>query len=162
MGLTCINLKERFGRRFKVVYEESYWADRGTGARAEDPWLLIVPGRYGHISPHGGNLLAASVDGYRKVAGVLRRLPCCRVHQDGDYGELTVLFDVGDFAKVARIVRPRRRRQVSEAERQRLQDMGFKKGSHAHVDVEYTARAFVAVGQDDPEHLPLQPALFTP
>jgi hypothetical protein len=103
---TCINLKERFGRRFKVVYEESYCADRGNVARAEDPWLMIVPGRYGHIFPHGGSLLAASVDGYRKVAGKLRRLPCCRVHQDGDDGELTVVFDVDDFGKVARIIRP--------------------------------------------------------
>ena len=69
-----------------MTYEESYFADRGDGARAEDPWLMIVPCRYGHVFPHGGNLLAASVDGHPNVAGVLRRLPCCRVHQDGDFG----------------------------------------------------------------------------
>ena len=117
---TCINLKERFGQQYRVTYEESYYADRGVGARATDPWLMIVPCRFGHIFPHGGDRLAASVDGHPNVAGALRRLPCCRVHQDGDFGELTVLFDVADFDKVVQIMRPRRRRQVSAAERERL------------------------------------------
>jgi hypothetical protein len=137
----CVNLKERFGGRFKVRSEESYRADRGDGARAEDPWMMILPCGYGHIFPHSGSLLAASVDGHSNVAGMLRRLPCCRVHQDGDFGELTVLFDVADLAEVAKIMRPRRRRQVSAAERARLVGMGFKKtGAQAHVDVEPTAR----------------------
>ena len=29
--------------------------------------------------------------------------------QDGDFGELTVTFDVKDFARVARVMQPRRR-----------------------------------------------------
>jgi hypothetical protein len=140
VGKPCINLKELFGRQYRVTYEESYRADRGDGARAADPWLMIVHGRYGHIYPFGGNLLAASVDGHPNVAGLLRRLPCCRIHQDGDFGELTVLFEVGDFAKVAKIIRPRRRRQVSPEQRERLRGMGFLKGPQVHVDVQPTAR----------------------
>ena len=158
--LACINLKERFGRRYRVTYEESYRADRGDSARAADPWLMIVPCRYGHIFPHGGNMLAASVDGHPNVAGVLRRLPCCRVHQDGDFGEVTIVFDVGDFAKVARIIRPRRRRQVSAVERERLRGMGFPKGAQANVDVQPTARGCEVGGQDGPEHLLPQRRLF--
>lgn len=61
---------------------------------------------------------------------------CCRVHQDGDFGEMTALFDVADFEQIARIKHPRRRRQVSEAERVRLRAMGFKKGHEAYVNVE--------------------------
>jgi hypothetical protein len=159
---TCINLKERFGRRYRVTYEESYRADRGAGARAADPWLMIVPCRYGHIFPHGGNLLAASVDGHPNVAGVLRRLACCRVHQDGDFGELTALFDVADFPKMAQIMRPRRRRQVSPEQRERLRGMGFPKGPQAHVDVEPTARPCVPVPQADPEAVREQKAPFSP
>ena len=93
----CINLRERFGRRFRIDREESY-------GRTDDPWLLLVRCKFGHIFPNGGNVLAASVDGHPNVAAVLRRLPCCRIHQDGDFGELTVLFDVADFAKVAKIM----------------------------------------------------------
>ncbi len=44
------------------------------------------------------------------------------VHQGGDDG-LTVLFPVEKVAAVAKIMRPRRRRQVSEAERERLAEM---------------------------------------
>jgi hypothetical protein len=123
----CTNLKAIFGHRHRVAYEESYRADRGDGARATDPWLQIIPCRYGHIFPHGGNLLAASVDGHPNVAGVLRKLPCCRVHHDGDFGELTVVFDVDHFDDVAAVIQPRRRRQVSTAERDRLRSMGFHK-----------------------------------
>ncbi len=47
------------------------------------------------------------------------------VHQGGDDG-LTVLFPVEKVAAVAKIMRPRRRRQVSEAERERLAEMSEK------------------------------------
>jgi hypothetical protein len=156
---TCINLKERFGRRYRVTYEESYRADRGDGARAADPWLMIVPGRYGHIFPHGGNTLAASVDGHPNVAGVLRRLPCCRVHQDGDDGELTVLFDVGDFAKVAKIIRPRCRRQLSPEQRQAMV-LRLQRGPQTPIYGQPTAQGCEVAGQDGPNHLSLRRALF--
>lgn len=87
----CINLEERFGQRFKVVYEESYYTERTMNSLV-DPWLMVIPCRYGHIFPHGGNTLAASVDGHTRIAGLLRCLPCCKVHQDGDGGELTSLM----------------------------------------------------------------------
>lgn len=116
----CINLKERFGRRFRVAYEESYRAAYGANARTEDPWLMAILCRYGHIYPHGGTTLAASIDGHPNVASQLRRLACCRVRQDGDGGELTVHFDVADFSAVARILRPRRRRQVTPEQREEL------------------------------------------
>jgi hypothetical protein len=159
---TCINLKRQLGRRYRIEYEESYFAQYGPHARVEDPWLMIVPGRYGHIFPHGGNLLAASVDGHPNVAGALRKLQCCRVHQDGDFGEVTVLFEVGDFDKVAKIIRPRRRRQVSAQERHRLQGMGFKKGSQAHVDGEPTARTCVPEPKADLGAVAEQEAPFSP
>jgi len=33
----CIDLNERFGRRYRTERDESYFADRGEGARAHDP-----------------------------------------------------------------------------------------------------------------------------
>ena len=99
--MKLINLKAQFGKQYRVTYEESYYAEYGPNARIEDPCLMILLCKYGHIYPHGGATLAASVDGHPNVAGKLRRLRCCRIHQDGDFGELTVLFDVADFARVA-------------------------------------------------------------
>jgi hypothetical protein len=57
-----------------------------------------------------------------KIGERIAKLPRTEVWQDGE-GERTVLFDVADFGKVAQIMRPKRRRQVSEDERQRLAEM---------------------------------------
>jgi len=66
---TCVNLRERYGRRYRVTYEPSYHPEHGPNARIHDPWLMIVPCRFGHIFPHGGSTLAASVDGYPRSPG---------------------------------------------------------------------------------------------
>ena len=42
--------------------------------------------------------------------------------QDGDFGELTATFDVEDFDKVARVMRPRRRRTLTAEQRAELAD----------------------------------------
>ena len=47
--MDCINLKERFGDRFKVAYEESYYAQHGPNARVEDPVYMILLCRHGDI-----------------------------------------------------------------------------------------------------------------
>ena len=120
MGEGCINLQERFGKRYRVGYEESYQAQYGKRSRRCDPWLMVIHCRYGHIYPFGGDLLAASVDGHAQIANRLRRLSCCRDYQDGDGGELTALFNVADLPEVAKILRPRRRRQLSDQQKKEL------------------------------------------
>lgn len=154
----CVNLRERFGRQFKVSYEESYYADRGTGAWLPDPWLMILPCRFGHIYPHGGAMLAVFVDGHPKLAGVLRRLPCCQVYRDGDDG-MTLLFNAVDFGKMAQIMHPQRRRQYTPEQRaamvRRLQPTQYRgtKGDLA-------PRQCVPVPLADLGHLPLHQGLF--
>ena len=58
--MNCPNLKELYGDRFKVRYEESYFAEHGSGAWREDPWLMILLCQRGHICPWGPDTLAAS------------------------------------------------------------------------------------------------------
>ncbi len=65
-------------------------------------------------------MLAAGIDGHPRVANRLRDLKCCRIHQDGDDGELTVVFNVADLAKVAKVIRPRGKRQLSDQQREVL------------------------------------------
>ena len=117
----CVDLRQQFGRRYRVESEE------GHSGWSEDPWLLIIPCRYGHICVWSRERLAACVDGHRKVANRLRGLGCCTVVQDGDLGELTATFDVHDFAEVAAVMLPKRRpgpRELSAAERVNLVDAG--------------------------------------
>ena len=135
--MECINLKKRFGKRYRIDHEESF---RAEGRRAACPELMILLCKYGDIYAADGRMLAASVDGHPKIAGKLRRLECGEVVQDGDFGELTATFHMDDFPKVEKIMRPRRRRQVSPTERERLKAIGFRKGTEPHTDVQYRGR----------------------
>ena len=82
----CIDLTERFGRRFRVTYEDSHQASYGTGARNEDPWLKIIPCQNGHVCPWGGDNLAACTRTAGPIAKALKALPFVQVHQDGSDG----------------------------------------------------------------------------
>ena len=115
--MDCINLKERFGDRFKVKYEESYCVQYGENAWRDDPVLMVIPCENGHICPWGGSNLAACTNSAGRVANKLKALPFTEVAQDGDDGA-NVVFDVSHFDEVAEIMKPRRRRRLSEAARQ--------------------------------------------
>jgi hypothetical protein len=112
----CVNLRERFGDRYRVRYEESY---AGEGFRAaEAPCLMIIPCRYGHIFPWDGQLPAVSTDKRGQVARKICQLPFVTVRQDGDDG-VNATFPLDRFADVAQIMRPRRRRRLSPEQRGR-------------------------------------------
>ncbi|MEQ8788898.1 MAG: hypothetical protein RIC55_21480 [Pirellulaceae bacterium] len=122
--MDCINLKKQFGRRYRIAYEESREAEFGEGARTVDPRLMFIPCQYGHIFPWGGDLLAASVDGHGRIARRVASMDCCTVVQDGDDGELTATFNADDFKQVASLMRPRRRKQLSEERHRKLVEAG--------------------------------------
>lgn len=113
----CINLKERFGQKYKVTYEESYYAERTIDSLV-DPWMMILLCRNGHICPWGDSLLAACTKTNGPVANRLRKLSFVTVAQDGADG-VNVLFDVKHFDKIAAIMLPRRRRTLSEEQKQK-------------------------------------------
>jgi len=134
--MDCINLKEQFGGRFKVGYEESYFAQHGRHARIEDPWCMILLCRHGHVYPHGGETLAASTDRYGSTARRLAGLDCVTVVQDGDDG-VNVTFHVDAFDTVAAVMIPRRKRRgrsMTDEEKRHLADRGrdaLQKHRHA-------------------------------
>jgi hypothetical protein len=125
---TCVNLQQEFGDRYRVTRDP---ASTPRGA-TDDPWNQRIPTRSGEIYPFGAELLVVEVEGHRKPRGQLSRLECCKPHQTGDeFGSFR--FDAKHFDQIAEIVKPRKRWQVSEEERQRLAEMsakyGFKGGS---------------------------------
>lgn len=111
--MKCINLLESFPR---------YQVDRA--GKRNDPWLQVIPCKYGEIYPHGGDLLGFASNG-RKIGLRLARLPGAIVLQDGDDG-MNIAFPVAAFPAVAKIVRPRRKRKVTDKERERLAKMREK------------------------------------
>ena len=131
--VACIDLKERFGDRYRVVYEESYGAECGKSGRAHDPWLLTLPCRYGCIYVQGRQYLGVSTTHRGPIANRLLALPCVRLVQDGDDG-VNAIFHVDDFDQVAGIMLPKRRRKLSDEQRaeqvERLRDYQFSPASH--------------------------------
>ena len=132
--MECVNLKQEFGDRYKVEYEESYYTER-TRRTVEDPWLMIIPCQHGHICPWGDSLLAACTNFAGRIAKRVRELSFVTVAQDGDDG-INATFDVKHFDEVAEIMKPRRRRRLSETQKQecvdRLQKYWPAKGEAAH------------------------------
>jgi hypothetical protein len=124
--MDCVNLKKRFGDRFKVDNEQAYHAQSGPMARVDDPWYMILLCANGHIYPHDVRTLAASTDRNGPVANRLVGLDCVTVAQDGDDG-VNVTFDVDNFDQVAKVMKPKRKRQgraMSAEEKKRLADRG--------------------------------------
>lgn len=121
----CIDLAARFGRDYRVIREESYEAERPENRNGERVWLLVIPGRLGHVSPWDETQLLACTYCAGKTAKLLRRLPYAIVWQDGDDGA-NFIFPVEKFPEVAAILRLRRRRKLSPAARRLLVEAGAK------------------------------------
>lgn len=118
--ITCIDLKETFGQKYRIAYDES--AGHEAGGR-NDPWLMLIPCHRGHIYPHGGNLLAVATATRGGTAKAIRALPGVEVVQDGEDG-INATFPVELFPQVAELMKPHRRRQFSDQERERIAALG--------------------------------------
>ena len=134
----CINLRERFDGRckgespkagkYRVEFDPCY-SSAGVPRDKLDPWYMLIPCKYGHIYPYGDDQLAIDIEGHCQMRGMVKRLGCTELYTEGD-DDICCLFDVADFDKVAELVKPRKWRQVSDEERERLhgfsKDHGYK------------------------------------
>src|SRR5262245_45891867 len=108
----CIDLRPWLGDRDRIGW------DPADASGHRDPWLMTVPCRFGTVYPHGGDRLAVEGDGHKNVVARLRRLAGVRLHQGGDR-EFTFVFHGSLFLAVAALVRPRKRRRMTEEQRLR-------------------------------------------
>ena len=112
--MNCINLKERYGDKYRVRHEDWTWGRKSH--ISSDPWEMVILCKYGHVCPWGGNDLAACTDRSGRIAAQLKRLPFVEVWQDGSDGA-NVVFDASTLGEVMRIMRPRLRRRLSPEQR---------------------------------------------
>ena len=117
----CIHLSERYGDRYRITFDASHGA---RPRKPRDPWYLQIPCLHGHIYPHGSHLLGFASNKYGTIARKLQTLDGVEAHQDGDDG-INVIFPEERFETVANIVKPKRRRRLSEHHRRRLAEGGF-------------------------------------
>ena len=114
--MTPPDLRALYGARFQITFDE---AAEGHSDR-KDPWLMqiLCQGRDLVIYPHGEGLLAVQCDRHPFVAKQLVALGL-RLIQDGDH-EKTFVFPIELFEKVAAIVKPRKRRVLTEQQREAI------------------------------------------
>ena len=110
--MNCIDLRARFGDRYRLGTDPSLEAERTEFRAEERRWLTTILCRHGEIIPWGGFKLAACTSGAGSIGKRLRALPFVEVAQNGQDGR-NVVFDLEHFDEVAEIMQPRRRRRLS-------------------------------------------------
>jgi hypothetical protein len=145
----CINLQERFGKRYRVGWK----ATKGQWAREDWPWLMEIRCRYGIVYPVGGEILAVVTDRPR-LGAKLRALPCV-LSSRGDV-ETVITFHVDDIEAVLAVLKPYRRRQLSEAQKQQQAERlaAFRFGKSAAVQDTKTALESTQATANGPEAVP--------
>jgi len=111
----CVNLRSLAGRAFKVERDPAYRAEYGPGARTRDPWLDVIRGRFGEISPDGGDRLAVMTDSPSRI-NKLAALTFTVEHVRSDQ-EALFTFPADRLAEIARLIRARSRRRLSAEQR---------------------------------------------
>ncbi len=122
-----INLKQQTNK-YRVTFEDSYY-HAGLIDRADPDFPIyyqIIPGKFGEIYWHSDNRLAVQVNSGKLMSRV-SKLKGVETFVEGD-GEGIYLFSLDMLDTIAEIIKARRRRQVSEKERERLAQIGFKLG----------------------------------
>lgn len=107
----CPNLHELFGSKYRVTWEQ----DGMTAHRESNPetkWRMRIVGKRGEVYPYGPNRLAVAT-GNPYVARKLGQKI-----KPGE--ECAVQFHVDNTQTVFDLIKPRRRKQVSEATKERL------------------------------------------
>lgn len=107
------DLKTKYGKRFRVAYEES--AEIVGQTEDERAWLQIIPGSRGHLFIQSQNTLGAYC-GRRRLVPRLLAMPGVRQLCRGDT-EASVAFDPSDtalFDQIAGLLKLKRRKRLSE------------------------------------------------
>jgi len=119
--MTCVNLKERFGKKYRIGHDPAAKHEPGG---MSDPWMFTIRCQFGEIYPYGGEKLAFHCTGSIVRQKIKEAFPDMEISNWSDDGEAIFIFYVEEFPKVAKFAKPRRRRQVSESEKQRLAKIG--------------------------------------
>jgi hypothetical protein len=117
---TMLDLKSLAADRYRITLDESASEDTD---RETKLWCYRLPCRYGFISVHGVNTLAAYTRG--RMVSKLEALEGVTVHQRGDQ-EVRILFHPDRLDAIAELLKARKRRRLSDDQKARLALAGAK------------------------------------
>jgi hypothetical protein len=157
MRETCVNLGARFGRRYRIGWEAN-GATKSQWPKEDWAWLMELRCQRGKVYPWGGELLEAYTD-RRAIGRLLRALPWV-LHARGD-DEVVIRFHVDHIEAVLTVLKPYRRRQVSDAEKTRLTAMGerFRFGQTAGVQSDFPEPESMKAGRNEEQATHPSPTL---
>lgn len=134
-----INPRETFGKRYRIFMDEAWLAEDAVSNpdKVNDrPWYYEIRGKYGTVYVYGDNMLAVSITANR-VKGSIKKaygnILCLYLKAED---ESIFLFKPDNLEIVAGLIKARRKRQVTEPERQRLRNIG----RFSHYKKQYTAQ----------------------
>lgn len=111
--MDCLDLQKLFGKRYRVTLEAN-GVTKSQTPEAEYPWLYEIVGRKGMVYPHGSNVLAAvgfTPSSSRKLRGLTHALTV-----RGDQ-EVVITFEPKNIESVFKIIKPRKRRRLTDEQR---------------------------------------------
>lgn len=125
--MNCIDLRQQFGSRYRIGHDPAAKHEPGG---MNDPWLYTIPCKYGEVYPYGGECLAFHCKGTQMRGIIKRAFPDFKIQNwsDPKDGDAIFVFHVDRFPKLAKIIKPRVRRYLSESQRQRIAEMPRKDG----------------------------------
>ena len=139
--VTCINLKEQFGNRYKMRITPGYEKFK------RDPWNFEILCKFGVIYPHGDDQLGfvpfenTSETPIKVTRNAINRategvmgLPCL-ISREESSDPKNLLFCLKDFRQIAKIVKPRRKKSMSEAHKRALLE-GLRNYQETHHEDE--------------------------
>jgi len=124
-----IDLEKEFGRRWRIESDEAAVGRRG------DPWMFLIPCRHGHLYAAGPDLIGAATDRAGAIVRKLREIPGVTVVADGTDGA-NVVFSRAALQYIARVMKPRSLRKLSEAHVAVLALGRLVKKSHCQSEIE--------------------------
>jgi hypothetical protein len=121
-----IDLKRRFGKKYRIFMDEAWKAEdsQSNPDKVKDkPWYYEIRGKYGVIYLYGANKLAVRITGNRiksRIKTEYRNILSLYLEAED---ESIFLFNPENFEIVAKLIKARRKRQISEKERLRLRNI---------------------------------------
>lgn len=102
-----------------VTQQEWFEVTGNVRDTCNDPWYYEILGHDGKIVPWGPGLLAMVIDGMPKKSAEAYRLPWVTQEKSqwGDDG-INAVFDVKHFKLACKFIRTKRKRQVTEEQRE--------------------------------------------
>ena len=116
----CIDLEATF-KKYRLVMDPAYETLSRSEKKRERAWLTIVECRYGQVYPDGGTGLRVETNGSHIIANKIERLPFVEYVVVCDEG-IQAWFDFEHWTEVMKIMKPRNRRRLTEAQKQQVTD----------------------------------------